>query len=146
MWKTTFKNLNLKWYGLPKQTIPLRILKGCLPQILLGPFLNTLSQIFFKALFESFGPIWKLISELIGTKSKKNGFNSIFQSESTYWRGFKIMIFRVFINPKIATELLLSSKKTIERQRKSTVDNKRVEFLDVAVAHLVTIALVHICS
>ena len=56
------------------------------------------------------------------------------------------MIFRVFINPKIATELLLSSKKTIERQRKSTVDNKRVEFLDVAVAHLVTIALVHICS
>ena len=36
------------------------------------------------------------------------------------------MIFRVFINPKIATELLLSSKKTIERQRKSTVDYKRL--------------------
>ena len=36
---------NLKGYGLLKQTICLRILKDCLPQILLGPFLNTLSQI-----------------------------------------------------------------------------------------------------
>ena len=34
LWKTAFKNL--KGYGL---------LKGCLPQILLGPFLNTLCHI-----------------------------------------------------------------------------------------------------
>ena len=36
---------NLKWYGLPKQTYHSRFFKGCLPQILLGPFLNTLSHI-----------------------------------------------------------------------------------------------------
>ena len=32
---------NLKWYGL------LQLYKVCLPQILLGPFLNTLSQLCF---------------------------------------------------------------------------------------------------
>ena len=36
---------NLKWYGLFKQTISLQIFKGCLPQILLGRFLNTLSHL-----------------------------------------------------------------------------------------------------
>ena len=37
----------LKWYGLPKQTISLhfKFFKDCLPQILLGPFLNTLTQV-----------------------------------------------------------------------------------------------------
>ena len=30
---------------MPKQTIPIQFFKGCLPQILLRPFLNTLSQI-----------------------------------------------------------------------------------------------------
>ena len=53
---------NLKWYGLPKQTISLQIFKGCLPQVLLGLFLNTLTQLFFwktltkakKALFACF--------------------------------------------------------------------------------------------
>ena len=30
-----------------QQTIPLQIFKGCLPQTLLGPFLSTLSNIFF---------------------------------------------------------------------------------------------------
>ena len=35
---------NLKWYGL-KQTILLQFFKGYLRQILLGPFLNTLSQV-----------------------------------------------------------------------------------------------------
>ena len=34
-----------KRYGLLKQTIFLQIFKGCLPQILLGPFLNNLSHI-----------------------------------------------------------------------------------------------------
>ena len=34
----------LKRYGLLKQTIFLQIFKGCLPQILLGPFLNNLSH------------------------------------------------------------------------------------------------------
>ena len=33
------------WYGLLRQTISLQILKGCLPLILLGPFLNTLTHI-----------------------------------------------------------------------------------------------------
>ena len=37
---------NLKSYGLPRQTISLQIFKGCFPQILLGPFLNTLTQMF----------------------------------------------------------------------------------------------------
>ena len=36
---------NLKWYGLPKQSISFQFFKGCLPQILLGPFLETLIQI-----------------------------------------------------------------------------------------------------
>ena len=35
---------NLKGYGLVKQAISLQIL-GCLPQFLLGPFLNNLSYI-----------------------------------------------------------------------------------------------------
>ena len=37
MWKTAFKKLEGKW--------PLNFFKGCLPQILLGPFLNTFFQI-----------------------------------------------------------------------------------------------------
>ena len=51
IWISVFKNgpskmcgtqllKNLKWYGLRNQTRP-----GCLPQILLGPFLNTLTHI-----------------------------------------------------------------------------------------------------
>ena len=35
----------LKGYGLLKQTISLQIFKGCLPKILRGPFLNTLSHL-----------------------------------------------------------------------------------------------------
>ena len=35
---------NLKRNSLLRQTIALQFFKGCLPQILLGPFLNTLSQ------------------------------------------------------------------------------------------------------
>ena len=45
MWKTAFKKLELI-YGLPRQTISLQMFKGCFPQILLGPFLNTLIQIY----------------------------------------------------------------------------------------------------
>ena len=55
-WDTVFKNgpskicgrqplKKLKGYGLRKQNVPLKFFKICLPQILLGPFLNTLSQI-----------------------------------------------------------------------------------------------------
>ena len=36
---------NLKWHGLPKQTISLQIFKGYLPQIFVDPFLNTLTHI-----------------------------------------------------------------------------------------------------
>ena len=54
-WDKVFKNgpsktcgrqplKNLKEYGPLKQTIPLQIFKGCLPQISLGPFLNTLTR------------------------------------------------------------------------------------------------------
>ena len=35
----------LKGYGLFKQTIKLQISKGCLPQILLGSFMSTLSRL-----------------------------------------------------------------------------------------------------
>ena len=38
---------NLKGYGVLKKTISLKIFKGYLPQNLLGPFLNTLSQIMY---------------------------------------------------------------------------------------------------
>ena len=34
MWKAAFKKMDLKFF------------KGCLPQILIGPFLNTLTHIF----------------------------------------------------------------------------------------------------
>ena len=49
--KEVFKwNIGLKWvncnFTLLMQTISLQIFKGCLPQISLGPFLNTLSQMY----------------------------------------------------------------------------------------------------
>ena len=55
IWDRVFKNgqskicgrqalKNLKGYDLLKQSITLQLFKGCLPQILLGPFLNTLSH------------------------------------------------------------------------------------------------------
>ena len=57
IWDKVFKNglskicedrLQKIWNGLPKQTISLQIVyKSCLPQILLGPFLNTLSLVPF---------------------------------------------------------------------------------------------------
>ena len=54
-WDKVFKNgpseicgrqplKNFKGYSLLKQTITLQIFKGCIPKIILGPFLNTLSQ------------------------------------------------------------------------------------------------------
>ena len=56
IWDKVFKNgpnkvcrrqslKNLKGYGLLKQTISLQFFKGCLQQVLLGPFLNTLSHL-----------------------------------------------------------------------------------------------------
>ena len=55
-WSKVFKNRpseifkreplkNLKWFSLIKHTISLQIFESCLPQISLGPFLNTLSRI-----------------------------------------------------------------------------------------------------
>ena len=46
MWKTAFKNL--KGFGLLKRIISLHIFKGCLPQILFGPLLNTLSHMMWR--------------------------------------------------------------------------------------------------
>ena len=40
----------LKRYGLHQRSISLKIFKGCLPQILLGPFLNTLPYMLFESL------------------------------------------------------------------------------------------------
>ena len=56
IWDKVFKNgsskicgrqplKKLKGYGVLEQTISLQIFKGCLPQILLGIFLNTLSHL-----------------------------------------------------------------------------------------------------
>ena len=42
--------LTTQYLGL-KQTIPLQIFKGCLPQILLGPFLNTLTHLVLLLVF-----------------------------------------------------------------------------------------------
>ena len=39
---------NLKWYGLPSWTISLKIFKGCLPELLIGPVMNTLTHTFLK--------------------------------------------------------------------------------------------------
>ena len=65
---------NLKWYGLPQQTISLhfKFFKGCLPQILLGPFLKTLIHLIFRFSFRILGhscdSVWVIY------KDKKNGF------------------------------------------------------------------------
>ena len=38
---------NMKWYGLLRQAISLQIFKGCLPKILIGPFLNNLTHMMY---------------------------------------------------------------------------------------------------
>ena len=43
MWKTAFKRFEGVWSALGRP-YPFKILKGCHPHILLGPFLNTLSH------------------------------------------------------------------------------------------------------
>ena len=48
MWNTAFKNLER--HGLLKRNISTQFFKGCLPQILLGPFLSTLPQMLLKLL------------------------------------------------------------------------------------------------
>ena len=45
-WSKRLHLKNLNWYGLRKRTISLKFFKGFLPKILLGPFLNTLIQMF----------------------------------------------------------------------------------------------------
>ena len=47
MWKAAFKKFEVR-YGLLRKTISLQFFKGCLPQILFGPFLNTLTHISLK--------------------------------------------------------------------------------------------------
>ena len=55
---------NLKGYGLLKRTNHFKFFKGCLPQILLGPFLNTLSCILSRALMANYHELRScLISE-----------------------------------------------------------------------------------
>ena len=55
IWVKVFKNgsskifgrqplKNLQWYGLPSRPYYFKFFKGCLPQILLGSFLNTLTH------------------------------------------------------------------------------------------------------
>ena len=44
-WDKVFKNGPSKICGRQPLKNPFKFFKGCLPQILLGPFLNTLSQI-----------------------------------------------------------------------------------------------------
>ena len=48
MWKTTFKSL--KWYGMLSRAYDFKFFSGCLPQILLGLFLNALFHLSFKNL------------------------------------------------------------------------------------------------
>ena len=47
--KTAFKKLEGIWFALGRP-YPFKFLKGCIPQILLGPFLNTLSHMYFQLL------------------------------------------------------------------------------------------------
>ena len=54
---------NLKWYGLLRKTISLQVFKGYSPQILFGPFLNTLTQLFIRtqqsrSVFRTQSNIW----------------------------------------------------------------------------------------
>ena len=44
LWKTVFKNLCKTAFNRLSIPFPFKFFKGCLPQILLGPLLNTLSQ------------------------------------------------------------------------------------------------------
>ena len=44
LWKTVFKNLWKTAFNRLSIPFPFKFFKGCLPQILLGPLLNTLSQ------------------------------------------------------------------------------------------------------
>ena len=48
MWKTTFKKIEVIWSV--HRPYHFKFHKGCLPQILLGPFLNTLFQMFLDLL------------------------------------------------------------------------------------------------
>ena len=44
LWKTVFKNLWKTAFNRLSIPFPFKFFKGCLPQILLSPLLNTLSQ------------------------------------------------------------------------------------------------------
>ena len=44
LWKTAFKKFEGIWCA-SSRSYSFKMFKGCLPQILLGPFLNTLSQV-----------------------------------------------------------------------------------------------------
>ena len=51
-WKTAFKKFEGAWSALSKPH-PLKFFKGCLPQSLLGPFLNTLSHLMVCTVYDS---------------------------------------------------------------------------------------------
>ena len=67
LWKTVFKKFEGVWYTLGRQ-YPFKFFKGCLPQILFGPLVNTLSQmkhwakVFLQswAFIKLFSRYWKL--------------------------------------------------------------------------------------
>ena len=69
MWKTAFKTSEVIWFA--NQIMAPKIFKGCLPQILLGPFLNTLPQIF--GVFN----MGKTRTSCIGTLSFYQGCNTL---------------------------------------------------------------------
>ena len=46
LWKTALKKFEGIWSRVPYGPYPFKFYKGCLPQILLGPFVNSLSQLF----------------------------------------------------------------------------------------------------
>ena len=60
---------NLKGYGLFKQKNPFRFLKGCLPQTLLSPLLNTVSSDHQSTLVEIFDILNEITSHQQCTNS-----------------------------------------------------------------------------
>ena len=80
LWKTAFKKFEVTWSA--KQTISLQIFKGCLPQILLGPFLNTFSYQFqrrensYNIVCNYFLKTQKIYNNIINTNPWKRSLTS----------------------------------------------------------------------
>ena len=93
IWDKVFKNgpskvcgrqplKNLKKYHVLKLTIIIEIFKGCLPQILLCPFLNTLSHMIFQWTSGA-EDLTQIINELIHVTKNSSSFsiNLLFASQ-----------------------------------------------------------------